>query len=640
MRPRLFMKLVTFCVMVCVVALGAAAHGAESEESASGGIETGQATQSGNLDAVASIAARQLMARLYQLSPGLALTKDPIHLVVIFDLARETRNVAPDFAMMQGMYKRLVDDLLLEGNYITVLPYAYNNGARFVDAHRNQLVSSDKGNVYGLFDPESIVGKWDWYWAVTEAIKGLDKDIPTIILTFSNIGGCATRGDETIPRPQGFEETIEAFTGGLTDRVSKSWPYPRVDRNRPVQTREMCVQILMNRKAAAITPPPPPPPGEAFEVTISLDAKEPILVGDQIRLTAVLPQSLAEAQNEGQIHYEWNFGENARPLGRQDSPNQDVIYTKPGSYNPSVNAVWTKIDPGQNGVEITKEDNSTYRTVDVKAIDLKANPEMPKVQDEVEIRVVNLPVGDQVLWDRTRVGLRADESAANAGSTYEEVKSKRTAATTTLKFLKAGLFDITVLIQRPGGVVESDLDLTVVDEGSQRPPRPPKPGCGTGALWPLLFLILLALIIGFFAFFDLIPFLPARRSLEVLVLMGNYDYRLRMKLRGGRILIAGGAYQGKAGGVAMNVIRLQQGEFGKLEEEFAEIRRAFIPIVLERLSVPGLELIVANTSVTNVTIHGFFDYFSRNEVTTRLVFRLKHEDSPSREELELKSHIN
>ena len=283
------------------------------------------------------VEARQIAAEVCSRSSR--VLTDPIHLVLIFDVPNNGRISQSNLERMQKIYDCLLEDFILPKDRLSVVPYAYNVGYRFTHTSWYQEIPEDprqRAGLPGLFRPITVEGNWDWNWAVADVINRINEDqlaeTPTIVVALSDIEGGKLQEAPSLGLPEGSQQAIDAFTGGLSERTTLEFPSG---------DSTMYAHILLNRAALRQIS------GEYVSASVELvkDGTGPVKVGEPVTLRAVLHGPLLDAAKAGKVEYYWDS--DGEVLGGANPASDSVTwtYTKQGVYKPRVAVHW--IGPGR-----------------------------------------------------------------------------------------------------------------------------------------------------------------------------------------------------------------------------------------------------------------------------------------------------
>lgn len=293
---------------------------------------------------------RQLKCELYRANPNLPM-HEPIHLIFIVDVANEIRIDAPEFAEIRGIYNYVLDNFLKSGDYVSFVYYPYPDWSRKVEGTLwHSVITDDRNNLNdkkAALRENRFEGTWNWYRPNFDSMKAVFdqslSDEATLILTMSNAGNCNLLGDfydTKKPSDTEFNEMLDVFTGGKTDRGVFTYNYKWINKNGIVEKEcQMCIHYLMNLKSFEAGNPDIPRDRGDPPLAIELQNKteETIIRSDKTEVYLEVKKIGYDWVKVDDIKYHWSSDGLIRwKEGSDSSSSVKWIYKKDGIYHPKV----------------------------------------------------------------------------------------------------------------------------------------------------------------------------------------------------------------------------------------------------------------------------------------------------------------
>ena len=309
------------------------------------------------------------------MSPG--LLSSTAHFILVFDAGwTKLSPEKPDMSSLKKIYTCFLDNLLMSGDRLSVIPYGWTIENRMSKASWFSEVPlpEHRERVLGEFLPlDPVVGTWDRDWAMMDVIDyiieaGAIED-PIIIVTISHSSDEGV-GEENRPDPpNGLDKYLELFQGGSMEPEAVKFI---VEENspaegptqlsagtteapvQPAEPREYTAEIMMNEAARSIKTNL-----EWSRVDIRLDNENPIYPGSLVTLSLEMPERLEYAVLTGQAKVVWRSG--GRVTGDLDPSGDNVkwVYQEPGEFEVEAGVIWSD---GVESYSLTDKMNITIES--------------------------------------------------------------------------------------------------------------------------------------------------------------------------------------------------------------------------------------------------------------------------------------
>jgi len=281
--------------------------------------------------------------RTLGMSPGLLTST--AHFVLVFDTAwSKTSDYKPDMNSMRSAFLCYIDNLMISGDRLSVIPYAYATEGRLDKAswysevplpdHRERVLGDN-------FPGDPMLGSWSWDWAMMDVLDHLigtdGLENPNIIITMSASGSSGGEVEEEIEPPNGLEKYIERFTGGVSEVETFVFSYQSstISENK-FEAGEYTIDILMNEAAAELETDLQWP-----NVNIRLDNEGTIHSGDLVTMILEMPERLEQAVLTGQAKVLWNSGGPVTGDQVPDGGKVKWVYHTAGGFTVKAAVVWS-----------------------------------------------------------------------------------------------------------------------------------------------------------------------------------------------------------------------------------------------------------------------------------------------------------
>lgn len=291
------------------------------------------------------------------MSPG--LLSSTAHFILVFDAGwTKLSPEKPDMSSLKIIYNCFLDNLLMSGDRLSVIPYGWTIENRMSKASWFSEVPlpEHRERVLGEFLPlDPVVGIWDRDWAMMDVIDYVIEagaiDDPIIIIAISPSGD-EVIGEENKPDPpNGLDKYLELFQGGSMEPETVTFKFEEnLLPEDPVQSsagtpeapaqsaepREYTAEIIISEAARSIETK-----FEGLRVILRLDNEKPIYPGSLVTLSLDMPERLEQAVLTGQAKVVWRSGGKVTGDLNPAGNNVKWVYQELGEFEVEAGVIWS-----------------------------------------------------------------------------------------------------------------------------------------------------------------------------------------------------------------------------------------------------------------------------------------------------------